>query len=306
MRAVVVGSVESSRVAIDAIARAKDWTLPLVVSLPPELAHRHSDYVDLSAAATAAGAGLLPAPNANAPEICEAIEAVSPDYVFVIGWSQICRTRLLTSARHGVIGYHPSPLPRMRGRAVIPWTILRDEPITAGTLFWIDAGVDTGPILEQRFFHVAPDETAETLYRHHMVALDAMMTDALAGLASGAPRRVEQDERFATWAARRTPESGRIDWSMTATEIDRLVRASGRPYPGARTHARSRQDELIVWQARVAADGDRHLACSGQVIVRSASSFVVRCGGGTALEITEWDGGGGGSPALHAVLGDGL
>jgi methionyl-tRNA formyltransferase len=306
MRAVVVGSVESSRVAIEAIARTQEWTLPLVVSLPVELAHRHSDYVDLSAAAAAAGAGLLPAPNANTPEICEVIEAIAPDYIFVIGWSQICRIRLLKAARLGVIGYHPSPLPRMRGRAVIPWTILCSEPITAGTLFWIDAGVDTGPILEQRFFHVAPRETAETLYQRHMVALDAMMTDALAALAAGTPRREDQDERFATWAARRTPESGRIDWTMAATEIDRLVRASGWPYPGARTHARSRQDELIVWQARVAVDGDRHVARSGQVIARSDSSFVVRCGGGTALEITEWDGSGSGPPPLHALLGDSL
>ena len=76
-----------------------------------------------------------------------------------------------------MVGYHPAPLPRLRGRAVIPWTILLDEKITASSLFWIDEGVDSGPLLAQRFFHIAPDETAATLYARHMTALDAMLRE---------------------------------------------------------------------------------------------------------------------------------
>src|SRR3546814_1648120 len=103
------------------------------------------------------------------------------------------------AASHGqVIGYHPAPLPRLRGRGVIPWTILANEPITAGTLFSIDDGVDSGPILEQAFFHVAPDETAASLYERHMGALGEMVPRALAALATGAPPRLGQDERYAS------------------------------------------------------------------------------------------------------------
>lgn len=304
MRAVVVGSVESSLVAIEAIARSPDWELPLVVSLPTDLAHRHSDYVDLSAPSAAAGARFLSARNVNSPEICAAVERLAVDCLFVVGWSQICRPQLMAAARLGAIGYHPSPLPRMRGRAVIPWTILNDEPITAGTLFWINEGIDTGAILDQRFFHVAPEETAASLYRRHMEALDFMMADTLKALLSGVPRREAQDERCATWAARRTPESGRIDWTMTAEEVDRLVRASTRPYPGARTRIRARPDDLVIWQSRISSCGHRHLACPGQVIARSASAFTVCCGGGTNIEICEWDGGESGAPALHALFED--
>ncbi|MGC4249892.1 MAG: formyltransferase family protein, partial [Sphingobium sp.] len=137
MRAVIVGSVESSRVAIEAVARAPGWTLPLVVTLPLSLARRHSDHVDLRPAAEAAGARVIDAPDVNAPDICMAIRDAAPDHVFVIGWSQICREPFMQAAGGGTIGYHPAPLPRMRGRAVIPWTILNEEPITGGTLFWI-------------------------------------------------------------------------------------------------------------------------------------------------------------------------
>jgi methionyl-tRNA formyltransferase len=303
MRAVLVGSVESSRVAIDAIGRAGGWSLPLVVSLPAELAHRHSDYVDLSDAARAAGATMAAAPDVNAPDICELVERTAPDYVFVIGWSQICRERFMAAAAGRMIGYHPAPLPRMRGRAVIPWTILNGEAITASTLFWIDGGVDSGPILEQRFFHVAADETAATLYRRHMEALAAMMDDALAALASGRARRQAQDERFATWAAKRSVRDGFIDWRLPARDVERLIRAVGRPYPGARTSGASADSELVIWQARIVNDGGAHLARPGQVIGRSGTGFVVQCGERSSIEVTEWENPAGRPPALHAQLG---
>ncbi len=302
MRAVVIGAVESTRIAIECIARAPGWSLPLVVTLPLDLAHRHSDFVDLTEPARLAGAQVFPAANGNSPESLDAIRAVNPDYVFIVGWSQIAKPDLISAALHGTIGYHPAPLPRMRGRAVIPWTILTGEPITGGTLFWIDDGVDTGPILQQGFFHVGADETATTLYARHMQLLEQLMNDALTALSAGAAVRQVQDERFATWAARRTQECGRIDWAQDARSIDCLVRAVARPYPGARTRIGSSDQDLIVWQTRVAAEGNRHQARTGQIIARSDSSFTVLCGRGTAIEVTEWECAGASMPPLHAQL----
>lgn len=302
MRAVVIGAVESTRIAIECIARSPGWSLPLVVTLPPELANRHSDFVDLSEPARSTGAKIFTVANGNAPESLSAINASSPDFVFVIGWSQIVRPELISIARHGTIGYHPAPLPRMRGRAVIPWTILSGEPITGGTLFWIDEGVDSGPILQQGFFHVAADETATTLYARHMALLERLMADALAALSTNAAPRMVQDERFATWAARRTQESGRIDWAHDAWAIDCLVRAVARPYPGAKTRLATSDQDITVWQTRIAPSARRHTAREGQIIARNSNSFTVLCGGGTALEVTEWDCGRAAPPPLHAQL----
>lgn len=303
MRAVIIGSVESSRVAIEAVGRHPEWTLPLVVTLPPDLAHRHSDYVDLRGPAAEAGAEVAFAPNVNAPEICEAIRISRPDNVFVIGWSQICRESFIAAAGDGLVGYHPAPLPRMRGRAAMPWTILAGEAITGGTLFWIDEGVDSGPILEQGFMHVAPDETAASLYRRHMELLGRMMGSALTSLASGNPRRDPQDERFATWAAGRIPENGRIDWTASARDIERLIRAVGRPYPGARTMLPASGADIVIWRAELAPGGERHLALPGQVIARSEHGFTVMCGDGMALEIIEWENEAMSIPRMHAQLG---
>lgn len=300
MRAIVIGAVESSRVAIETIASTEGWTIPAVVSLPTALATRHADFVDLEDAANAAGARMLRVRNVNDADALEAIAETRPDFIFVIGWSQICGPAFRALLPDRIIGYHPAALPRLRGRAVIPWTILADEPITGGTLFWIDGGVDTGAILAQRFFHVAPDETATTLYARHMEELRAMLGEALAALASGAPPRLVQDERHASWAARRTPADGHLDWSRPAAEIERLIRAVTHPYPGASTLAGT--SPLTIWAARFDPGGARHRATPGQVIAIDGETFTVMCGDGAALTVTEWTGPDGAGPRQHGRL----
>ncbi|RPF71174.1 methionyl-tRNA formyltransferase [Aurantiacibacter spongiae] len=303
MRAVLVGSVESSRIALEALGDAADWTVAGVVSLRDALSGRHSDFVDMAAAAKARGARPIQVANVNDPEALSAIRDCRPDYLFVIGWSQICGPDFRAIAPGRTIGYHPAALPRMRGRAAIPWTILADEKITAGSLFWIDGGTDTGALLDQAYFHVAPGETAATLYAKHMRALREMLARTLPVLARGEEPRREQDEDCATWCARRTAADGRIDWTRPASQIARLVRAVGRPYPGAWTCAGD--NRLTIWSARECGSGERHLAGAGQVISREENAFTVSCGNGGALRVEEWESTTGRMPGVHVLLGEG-
>ncbi|WXK60517.1 formyltransferase family protein [Parerythrobacter aurantius] len=271
----------------------------VVATLLPELAGRHSDFVDLRPLADAHGIRVAHVRNINDPAALAQISEVAPDFIFVIGWSQICGPELMQLVSGRVIGYHPAPLPRMRGRAVLPWTILNEEKITGATLFWIDDGVDTGDILEQRFFHVAPRENARSLYDRHMLALDSMMRDALSAIAAGNPRKERQCEDYATYAARRRPEDGLIDWSYPACDIDRLVRAISHPYPGAFTHCAD--GRLIVWKAQPI-DSGRHHGVLGQIVYLSSEHIDVITGQGM-LRIEEWELSGGAALRQHMVLG---
>jgi methionyl-tRNA formyltransferase len=104
-------------------------------------------------------------------------------------------------ARHGVLAYHPSLLPRHRGRDAVVWTISFREAITGGTTYWMDDGADTGPIEEQRWCHVARDDTPASLWRRSLGPMGLeMMLDAVRRLEAGiAPRRTPQPEEYATW-----------------------------------------------------------------------------------------------------------
>ncbi len=302
MRALLIGAVESTRVALHAIADAPDWTLAGLVTLPLDLAARHSDFVDLEPEATAVGCPVIRAANSNAEDVRAEIAALSPDYIFVIGSSQLCGEALRAVTPERMVGYHPAPLPRLRGRGVIPWTILLDEPITAGTLFLIDEGTDSGAILGQHFFHVAPDETAATLYAKHMAVLSQMLPALLSGLASGTLTPRIQDERYATFAARRRPEDGEIDWRESAATIWRTVRACGDPYPGAWTMLG--EERLVIAKAEPIDLSEHRAALVGQIVGRSAEGFTVRCGDGRGLRVKAWRWSKSAPPPIHARLGE--
>lgn len=286
------------------IANSPDCELVAVFSLAPEQSARHSDFVDLSGPAKAAGADFVPVVNINREESLARLQGHRPDYIFVVGWSQICGPGVMSVAADRVIGYHPAALPRMRGRAAIPWTILKNEPITAGTLFWIDSGIDTGPILDQHFFHVDPDETASSLYARHMEALTLMLDRSLPTIAAGHPRRDAQDERFATWATRRVHADGLIDWRAPAEEVARLVRAVGKPYGGA--FAATLTGRITMWACEAFPLRGRHVALPGQVIARDGTTFTVVCGGDSAVKVTSWSSPDGKMPGMHSLLSPSL
>lgn len=308
MRIVLVGAVESSRVALDALAAHPDVTLAAVVTLPPDKAPRHSDWVDLREPAAAAGVPVIEAVDVNADVVLAAIGGAEPDFLFVVGWSQICRAELLGLARQGSIGYHPAPLPENRGRAVIPWTILQRRSDTGATLFWMDDGVDSGEILMQHRFAVAVDETAASLYDKHMAVLAAMLDDALPLLGTSRPR-IPQDHDRATWCARRRPDDAHIDWATSADDVWTLVRACGHPYPGAFSFQRDRK--LVVWHCELWGAGP-YWGLPGQVQAIVGGGALVQCGDGehVLLRTVEVDGGGR-KPAAevlrtHERLGIGL
>jgi methionyl-tRNA formyltransferase len=181
----------------------------------------------------------------NDGQLFEAVRREEIDWVFVIGWSQIAGAEVLSSPRQGVLGMHPTLLPQGRGRASIPSAILKDLRQTGVTLFKLDEGVDTGPILAQKAVPIAANETATTLYRRITDAHASLIRSSWPNLVDGSLALRPQDEALATVWQGRTPEDGAILPSMTAAEIDRLVRAVTHPYPGAYWDGPT--GRIVVW-----------------------------------------------------------
>lgn len=101
----------------------------------------------------------------------------------------------------GVLAYHPSLLPRHRGRDAIRWTIAMREPIAGGTAYWMDETADTGPIEAQDWCHVLPGESPAELWRRALAPMGVhLLIKCVERLASGEqPNRIPQDERVATF-----------------------------------------------------------------------------------------------------------
>jgi methionyl-tRNA formyltransferase len=298
MRIAFVGAVESSLVALRTLIRC-EMVPVLVVTLPPEAAARHSDFADLAEPAAAAGAGIHFTRNINTPETIEAIKAAQPDICLVVGWSQLCKDEFRNIAPLGALGYHPAPLPRFRGRAVIPWTIISGEAYSGSTIFRLDEGTDSGFILAQERFALAPDETARSLYNKHMQSLQRIIPQALAKAAAGEAGE-PQDEDAANYCAKRTPEDGLIDWKQPAEAVLRLIRGVGEPYPGAFTFEGG--ERIIIDSARLSAERGRFIGVAGQVQTHTREGMTVLCGDGAAIEILAWRNSSGNRPKMHARL----
>jgi methionyl-tRNA formyltransferase len=183
----------------------------------------------------------------NDPESIEAIKAADLDWLFIIGWSQIAGAEVLASTRCGVLGMHPTLLPVGRGRAAIPWAILKGLPETGVSLFKLDTGVDTGPIAGQVKIALGPQTDAAWLYAAVDAAHVQLMRETVPKLLSGSLVLTPQDDALASEWPGRTPEDGRLDLEGSVATAERLIRAVTRPYPGAFVDKDGRR--VIVWKA---------------------------------------------------------
>lgn len=192
---------------------------------------------------------LLKSRHVNNQDVIDAIKAHKIDWLFIIGWSQIASEEVLAAPKRGVLGMHPTLLPEGRGRAAIPWAILKGLDKTGVTLFKLDTGVDTGPIVEQVEIPLSPTTDAQALYQRVDEAHIALMKQVVPALMADELTLREQDDSLATeWPGRR-PEDGEIDLSGSVYDAERLVRAVTRPYPGAFVIREGKK--LVVWKARV-------------------------------------------------------
>jgi len=305
MRCALVGAVDSTRVTLEALV--DHGSAPLVLcTLPTNKAHLHSDFVDLSPLAANYGVPILPTPKSSAAEVLQELRELALDYIFVVGWSQICSPEFLAIPSAGVIGYHPAQLPKNRGRGVLPWTILQGASETGATIFWMNDGVDSGDVLVQHTFPVATDETVRSLYDKHMETLPRMWDEAIPLLLAQQAPRVPQDHLQATWCAKRTPVDGYIDWKDGAHTIWRLIRAVGDPYPGAFTFYQRRR--LFVWEASYVGTAP-FVGLPGQVQQISSDGVLVQCGDGEHIRLlqVQFEGEARNSPAgllkMHRKLG---
>jgi methionyl-tRNA formyltransferase len=227
-------------------------TLALAVTLPDDKAVGKSGRVYLDEFCAKHDIPLLKLAHVNDAEIVSAIVRAEIDWLFIIGWSQIAGREVLAAPHLGVLGMHPTLLPVGRGRAAIPWAILKGLDKTGVSLFKMDEGVDTGPIAAQVEIPMHPTITAKELYQKVDIAHVQLIRNAVVKLMSGELLLTPQDNTKATVWPARTPDDGEIDLDGSVYEAERLVRAVTRPYPGA--FYRLNGFKCVVWSAEIISD----------------------------------------------------
>lgn len=214
-------------------------------------------------------------------ELRRQLSEIAPEAIIVVGYGRIIPQWMIDLPPLGDINLHGSLLPKYRGAAPIQWAIAMGETITGVTTMRIDAGLDTGDILQQAEERIKPEDTAGTLSARLAQTGAELMISTLAGLKSGSITPRSQDNSLATLAPILKREDGLIDFSRTATDAWNRLRGF-QPWPGAFTRFRGKtlQVHAATPASEVAVVAPAHFAVENERLLLGFAH-------GTALDIEE-------------------
>ena len=213
----------------------------------------------------------------KAPEVRDEFVALNADLAVLAFVTQIVPPQVFSVPKLGSICFHPSILPKYRGASAINWALIKGESITGLTIFWVDQGIDTGPILLQKTVTVEPDDTTGSLYFNKIfpIGIEAI-GEAVELIKAGNPPRIIQDESKANYDPICKDEHAKIDWTKPAQEVYNLIRGCD-PQSGAHT---TWQGKMVrIFDARL--QSGNNSAPSGQVTGIGGEEITIALKGGT-------------------------
>ena len=222
----------------------------------------------------------------NDEENVKIIKEINPDYIFVIGLSQLVSDEIINAAKVGCVGFHPAPLPKFRGRAANVWQHLLGVKESKCTLFFIDNGVDSGDILGQETYYINDGDYAKDVCDAIEKAEYRLVKKVLSEIKNGTLKPVKQNDEEATYTLKRTPEDGLIDWSLEAKKLHLFIRAISKPYPGAYSMYDGKH-KFIIYKADLL-ENNKYYGFNGQIAKINKDSIDVVVNGGL-LRILDYE-----------------
>jgi len=249
MKISFIGGVKFSLEILKAILQ-ENYSVDVIFSYDESKKKFYSDYISFDEISKKHKIKNVKIMNINDEKNIELLKKIKPDLILVMGWSQLLKDEIIKIPSLGVIGSHPTELPKYRGRAPLSWSIIKGLKESALTFFYITPEVDEGDILDQRKFKITDDDDATSLYKKMTNLGKEMITDNLPLLEKGKASRIKQDpSKFIENWPKRTPDDGIIDWSKSGKEILKLIRATTNPYPGAFTFFNTAK--VQIWKANL-------------------------------------------------------
>lgn len=284
MRVGFAGTPAFAAMALGSLLDA-GFDVPLVLTQPDRPRGRglKVEPSPVKALAVARGLAVFQPSTLKTDEARASAFASTLDVLVVAAYGLVLPPAVLAWPRQGCLNIHASLLPRWRGAAPIQRALLAGDAETGITIMRMDAGLDTGPMVEAVRVPISPRETAATLTDKLAVAGAQRIVSVLRRLAAdGALIGTPQPPDGATYAGKIDKAEAAIDWRADVTAIDRQIRAFN-PAPGA--YAILGGDVVKIWRAEPAIIAPRR-AAPGAVLAADAAGIIVSCGEGS-LRILE-------------------
>ncbi|MBP5198358.1 MAG: methionyl-tRNA formyltransferase [Lachnospiraceae bacterium] len=281
MKIVFMGTPDFAAGALKSLIEA-GYEITAVVTQPDKAKGRSDKLVftPVKEVALAHNIPVMQPVKIKAKEAVEELKKYEADVYVVAAFGQILSKEILDIPRLGCLNIHASLLPKYRGASPIQNVIIHGEEKTGVTIMQMNEGLDTGDMLYTKEIAISDDDTFETLHDKLMVLGGEAITEMLPLLEEGKITPVKQDDTLSCYAPLIKKSMGEIDFSKSATELDRLIRGLN-PWPSAYTSYKGKQ--LKIWKTEVVTGENK---APGEVINVNKDSFTVSCGEG-ALKVLE-------------------
>ncbi|MFW3378587.1 methionyl-tRNA formyltransferase [Glaesserella parasuis] len=180
------------------------------------------------------------------------LQALNADVMVVVAYGLILPEAVLKAPKYGCLNVHGSLLPRWRGAAPIQRSIWAGDTETGVTIMQMDIGLDTGDMLHKVTTPILAMETSASLYAKLAELAPPALLEVLNGLTSGQFKPEKQQDEQANYAEKLTKEEAKLDWNMTACQLERNIRAFN-PAPMAylTLMVNEVEERIKVYQAEV-------------------------------------------------------
>ena len=221
------------------------------------------------------------------------LKALNADVMVVAAYGLILPQVVLDTPKYGCLNIHGSLLPRWRGAAPIQRAISTGDTETGVTIMKMAAGLDTGDMMYKTYCSIEATDTSASLHDKLAIQGAEAIVKVLASestLQHHLEQREVQDEALTVYAHKLSKAEARIDWSLTAAQVDRNIRAFN-PWPVAFI-ALDENNNLRVWGSVLSAENPQNQT-AGSILAIDKQGVHVVCGDGRAVCLTalQWPGG---------------
>lgn len=285
MKTILIGSVALTRKLLETMIEI-NFPINYVFSLGEEYSKDVSDYNPIHITAKNNNISYKTFRKINDEENIKIIKEVEPDYIFVIGLSQLVSDEIINAAKIGCVGFHPAPLPKFRGRASNVWQQLLGVKESKISIFFIDNGIDSGDILTQEPYYISDSDYAQDVCDNSDIAAIKGFRRVLQQMMDNTLKPIKQDESQATYTLKRTPDDGIIDWSLPIDKLHLFIRAISRPYPGAFSMYDGKH-KVIIYKADKL-ENNMYYGFNGQIAEINKDYIDIVVNGGL-LRVTDYE-----------------
>lgn len=248
MRVVFMGTPDFSVPALENIAKRYEVVAVVTQQDRPKGRGHKMQYTPVKEKAIELEIPVYQPKRVKDPEFVDILKTLKPDVIVVIAFGQILSKEILELPKYGCINVHASLLPKYRGAAPIQWAVINGDKKSGVTTMYMAEGLDTGDIIDTSEIVLDEKETGGSLFDKLADLGGKLILNTLDKLETGTATRTRQDDARSTYAVKITKELGKIDFTKSAVEIERLIRGLN-PWPSAFTYMDDKM--LKIWNADV-------------------------------------------------------